>query len=575
MKIYSFGVLQLLATSTVYALDYPFDLPESITAEIKINTQQQEKYNNKLLGTNIFKFSYANEKELIRTFDPLTIRFPHGLWANWYDWHSDSTRQFGEDKVTFTNSLGETKSRTLDHLSSIKIFEASGAKVGIDGLQLLNDERLSQQGIGYDMVWTFNMSADGENGTSPLNDGSPESVARYTDLVNRGFDVTNIEMGNENFYSGQRSSIIPNVSDYVERAKSISKALKAINPNIKLSIPLLRKANTANPNYNQLLTEDKDYFDAVTVHTYVGYDPDDSNDSDEAYKTALLARVHIANSVNNFSQKVAPNKPVWLTEWGVKSGGPNAASILGMADAYLFMSENQDIYQRANWFSVNGQLNSFLVWYQKEVQPGVFRPRIKEPLEKTLFGSAHEIIRSILQDSTLLGSDLSATELENGVKSVSARAVIKDDKVTVFALNLTDRTSPFALTLDNVAYDGNATHYTMGFSSLDEERILPIAQDPLSLVSEGSSGIVLPPLSLNKIVLEDTSISAEVFDVDISTQSSSYLFELGDQVKLQASVDINGGEVASVQFFKNGDLLATDTSAPYQFDWLPTTPRYT
>ena len=572
MKISNLVALQLLIIPSSNASDYPFELPETISAEININTHQQQKYNNNLLGTNIFNFTYSNEKELIRTFAPLTIRFPHGLWANWYDWRTDSTRQFGDDRVTFTNSLGETKSRLLDHLSTIQVFESSGSKVGIDGLQELNNERLNDQGQPFDMVWTFNMSADGEDGSSPLDDGSSESVDRYMDLIDRGFTVTNIEMGNENFYPGQRSTIIPNVSDYIARAQSMSKALKAINPNIQLSIPLLRKENYANPNYNELLTESKDYFDAVTVHTYVGYDPDDNNDSNEAYKTALLARVHIANSVNNYSRQVAPNKPIWLTEWGVKSGGPNAASILGMADTYIFMSENQDIYQRANWFSVNGKLNSFLVWHQKEVQPGVFRPSVKEPLEKTLFGSAHEIIRSVLQDSTLLDSDISAVELESGVKSISARAVIKDNKIVILALNLTDKASPFTLTLDNAAYNGNVTHYAMAFSSLDEERILPIDENPLNLVSDGNKNISLAPFSFNKIVLNDTNIIADVFDVKVTTESNKYRYDVGQSINLQASVSVNEGAIDSVQFFENGDLLASDSNAPYIFTWRPSTP---
>jgi len=105
MKISNLVALQLLIIPSSNASDYPFELPETISAEININTHQQQKYNNNLLGTNIFNFTYSNEKELIRTFAPLTIRFPHGLWANWYDWRTDSTRQFGDDRVTFTNSL--------------------------------------------------------------------------------------------------------------------------------------------------------------------------------------------------------------------------------------------------------------------------------------------------------------------------------------------------------------------------------------------------------------------------------------------------------------------------------------
>lgn len=43
------------------------------------------------------------------------------------------------------------------------------------------------------------MSADGTG----FNNGSPESMAFYDDLISRGFEVKAIEMGNECFYPSQ------------------------------------------------------------------------------------------------------------------------------------------------------------------------------------------------------------------------------------------------------------------------------------------------------------------------------------------------------------------------------------
>lgn len=84
------------------------------------------------------------------------------------------------------------KTKTIDHLAQIKLKDESKSKIGIDGLAVLNSDKVNSQGKGYDMLWTFNMSADGSN----FNNGSPVTVARYNDLVSRGFEVKDIELGN-------------------------------------------------------------------------------------------------------------------------------------------------------------------------------------------------------------------------------------------------------------------------------------------------------------------------------------------------------------------------------------------
>lgn len=570
MKIATLGaMITTLFIANAHATDYPITSPEAVNASISINTNNQEKFNNRLLATNIFGFTSATQQELINIFNPNTIRFPHGLWANWYDWRTDQTRQYGGDQVNFINSLGESKTRTLDHLTSIKTFERLEQKIGIEGLTQLNNNRFQSIGTNYDMVWTFNMSADGEY-DSAVDNGSPESVARYQDLLSRGLEVKYIEMGNENFYPGQRSTIIPSVTDYIARAKVMSKDLKALNPNLQLSVPMLRKANTANPNYNELVAADSDYFDAVTVHTYVGNDPDNADDSDEAFTTALVARAYIANSVNNYTKLVAPNKPVWLTEWGVKSGGPNAASVLGMADVYMFMSENQDTYHRANWFSVNGKLNSFLQWETYIAPSGVERPRIKYPLEKTLFGSTHEIIRLALQDSILLDSTTISPELDLRVPAITARAVLKDDKTHLLVINKTNQASSFTIDIDGVTYTGSYQHNTLSFESLNEERLLAIDVDPLTVLENTQGAIILPKYSISIITLNDQSTTEDLLEITLDTDSKQYLYDINDQITFVATPSSSQTTVRSVTFEVTGQAPVLDNQAPFELVWQPT-----
>lgn len=547
LKMFLVFCFSVLTSSVVLAQDYPFILPSNIEATITINSSSQEVFNNLLLGTNTHHFSTTKEKDLINKLKPITIRFPHGLWANWYDWRRDVTRLFGEESFQYEQGVNKTiKTKTPDLLANIKIFDANNIKVGIDGLTSLNATRKAQTGKGFDMMWTFNMSADGTD----FNNGSPETVARYDDLIARGFEVKAVELGNENFYPGQRSSIIPNADDYIARAKSMSTALKAKDPNIRVSVPLLRRDSWANPNWNSDLTKDLTYFDAVTVHTYVGSDPDDANNSDEAFGTALTARIHLGNSIYNYAHKVAPNKPIWLTEWGVNSGGPNAVSVLGMADCYIFMSQNQDVFERANWFSVNGQLNSHFVWETYISPSGVERPRIKYPLEKTLFGSGYEIIRLALENTTLIDSNVEVPNLVDGVKAVNARVVTKDGKTSVFVVNLSNQDVPFHINIDGVAYTDVAVHKAIAFSKMNEERTMGIDVDPLTIISEGSEGIILPKFSINIIELSNATLStSEISQEQITTiypnpSKGEFHIKLNNGEKAQYTIySINGVEV--------------------------------
>lgn len=544
--------------------NYPFEVSDNLQAQIDINTSNQARFNNKLLATNIFRFETEQEQDFIDFFSPTTIRFPHGLWANWYDWRTDSSRVFGTESFQYKHADGSIKTKTIDHLASLKIFEVNQTKIGINGLAHLN-EKHQRKGKVFDMVWTFNMSADG----SDFDDGSPETVSRYQDLISRGFAVTDIEMGNENFYPGQRSSIIPNIENYIARAKSMSQALKALNPNIRLSIPLLRRDSWANPNWNRELTSEQDYFDAVTVHTYVGTDPDNSNNSDEAYATALTARYHLAKSVNDYALKVAPSKPIWLTEWGVNSGGANAASALGMADAYIYMSENQDIYDRANWFSVNGRLNSFVVWEEYVSPSGVLRPRIKYPLVKTAFGLTHQIVREVLENSVLLDATITTEKLSYDINAISTRAVIQDKNIVILALNLTDEPANFDILIDGKAYTGHKEHTAMTFVALDEERVLPANISPMSEVLSVDGVTRLPKLSINKIVLQDVELMQNIFDIELTTQNQIYAYDEGDKVPVVATIYSDTSEVRSVSFMEAGKIIYEDKQTPFQMDWHP------
>ena len=132
-------LLPLIIVSIIgRAQSYPFDLPNNIKATININTTSQKKFNNLLLGTNIHNFTTDSEKAFVNKFNPISVRFPHGVWSNWYDWKRDVSRVFGEEKFFYKQGENNTpKEEPIGMLSTIKIFDSHNLIVGIEIFLLL------------------------------------------------------------------------------------------------------------------------------------------------------------------------------------------------------------------------------------------------------------------------------------------------------------------------------------------------------------------------------------------------------------------------------------------------------
>lgn len=87
---------------------------------------------------------------------------------------------------------------------------------------------------------------------------------------------------------------------------------------------------------------------------------------------------------------------------------------------------------------------------------------------------------------------------------MSAEAVVKDGKVTVFAINKTNQSVPLALKIDGTVYEKGFTHKAFAFKDAGEFPVFGLNESPLADIAPGEDGIVLPPLSLNRIELSAT-----------------------------------------------------------------------
>ncbi len=139
-------VLLFFAPSLVMAQTYPFTLPATITAELNVETANTEVFKNTLLGYNIQGFDTELQKDFIRLVNPITIRFPHGVWANFYEWEDDTYQQDSYDN--------------RDHQAALDIFVNSNYTGDIDGIAALNKEKTDIGEKGFDMMWTYSINFD-------------------------------------------------------------------------------------------------------------------------------------------------------------------------------------------------------------------------------------------------------------------------------------------------------------------------------------------------------------------------------------------------------------------------------
>ncbi len=515
----------------LHAQQYPFTTPNTINASINIQTSDTEIFNNKLIGYNIEGFNTQLEKDFIKKVDPVTIRFPHGVWANFYEWQDDTYQQDSYDNGTHQNSLNV-------YVQSIKGH--------IGGIASLNtDKKNSNGGQGYDMMWTYTVNFD---------DGA-SSVARAKKDIALGLEVKAIELGNEHFWKNQRANRTATPAMYLAAATEVSNALKAEFPDIELSIPLGWRRTQED--YNNEIIGDGNYFDAITLHKYLGADPDIPGESDSAYSSLLTAKLELEEDVNWVRDNFAPGKPIWLTEWGVSAGSQvHGGACLGLADVYMYMSEHQDIFERANWFSFNRILNAMVVVDDKR--------RPVYPLQKRGYLSTYEIIQDVFRDATMHTSTVTAsaqlTTARGSVNAVNARATTKNGETKVIAVNLTDKPVTFELKFDNVVYNGQFNHEALIFEDLGVVAPVDYDSNQLQSIKQGTGAIILPPLSVSKISgISLAPLQAPTF----VTPTDFATIEPGNNIEVEATVQNGYNTMNTLELFINGVSVRSTSTPPF------------
>lgn len=528
--------ITLIISVTSFAQTYPFVLPATVTATLEVNTKAIEKANTNLLGYNYWRFKSSQDKDLARRFNPWSVRWSEG---NFYNWVTDGYNDDSWDNTSYQSVLTQQINGNL--------------KQGYGDLLSMYKELKIKNGYSFDVLFNFSVGFTTASG----------NVNRLKKYTTDGLDITDVEIGNEYFWDFFRNNTTATPEQQVVLFKANADALHLEKPDLKISIPLGWRTNQVD--YNRTVMGDKKYFDAITIHKYVGADPDIPAESDIAYSSLLTARLALIKDVD-FVRNQAPGKPVWLTEWnndGSSSG--QWAAALGATDIYLYLFGNQNIYHRSCWFSAAAAKNPFVL-----MDPFKIREP-KYPLEKTISGAMYEIVRGTFENAIMYDGIMTTAKLTTAlgsVDAVNARLVIQGGKRKILAVNLTNKDVDFTLKLDGVNLTDSFTHEAMFNRTMDDSNTLGIDENPLTLVKKGSGQITLPALSINVITLDGLVVN-ELPIVDITSPNFGSIYNFGEDIPLKANASDNKDVVKVI--FKIDDVFFTESlTAPYQSVFKPT-----
>ena len=447
-------LLFLCATPRVCpAIQYPYALPGSLSATLNVNLAKKTNFNNLLLGLNCSwpenqygsaGYNHADAQRLMVALRPSSLRYPHGVWANFYDWEVDGRRIYDEYSGTYFSAV--TKWPNL--------------RYGFPRFTTLHSN------LNFDVLFTWNICYD-----SPA-----KGVARLRDQDAKGFNTKWIELGNENFWGNQCSLAVNTIEKFVAVAKAHADALHAAKPGLKLSVPV------ADKHYKKIWNaalQTQNFYDAVSLHVYV-------MPGTNGVKQVLDAKNEILNEAR-WVRQIFPGKPIWLSEWAVKSGD-DAISVLGMSDVYLGFFEHPELFQICSYFQMN------------EHCPLILYNRTNHTHAKTSFGAAYEVIRNIFENSEIYESRINSSRITQGVEAVSAKAVIKNGRLAVFAINKTTNSIPLTLNFSGLVYTQGFSHRALVFADVNDFRKnYGLADNPLTSIAPVNGRIMLPPLSLSQI----------------------------------------------------------------------------
>ncbi len=534
-KLFFLCVIYCSGNFAFAQIAFPYDAIDldngAFNATVSINTTAGvSPFNNLLLGSNVdFNTSVArsllsrtdeidpstgqsvrrfnqgfngpNGQDFIANNDPVVLRFPQGVFANTYHWERVVDDE-GEE-------LAAADSRHI-----IDPFFINGRLISLhDSPTTVRIGYPSLRGI-FDRAISNGKPLDLLTVLSIIGNDADSNGRRWSSMIADGHDVRDMELGNEFFFRSQRSGTINTEAQWVARARDVVTNIKnranTLDRTVRFGIPISfrggdptqnQSGRDFHQNYNDAITVDESFFDAIVVHRYVteqrteGIEPEDL--TAQSLRN-LISASEIMNQTLTYckTQVSADKNSIWLTEWGV-SGSETAAigaSFLGTADIYShIITDNERLeVERVNWFSAVGANQQYTV----------SGSNANVVIGTTGYGDVYGILRDNLKNANVF-NDVSVTAPSlrvGGVaqegKSIHVLSVERADGTPRFII--TNKTNAMARVFVNRG-DIRETFTNYSASGVRWEHLGSTTSTPYSNQENDVDAILVPPYSVIKV----------------------------------------------------------------------------
>lgn len=270
-----------------------------------------------LFGTNVEWINHGNgvwmpdenafEPDILRLTEALgvtLIRFPGGVFSDYYDWRDGVGPQSERNK---TPHLPGDKSGGSRHTFGTDEVLAFAERVGAEVLITVNAGNGTPE-LAADWVRYVN----GENGDDPRS-----QRVRYW------------EVGNELYMEGDLSGAEMSPEEYAETFLAFARAMRAVDPEIELGAVGLKNYGryrfNAHDDWNEVVLREAGHeIDFMAIHN--AYSPvtgDDGPAPEQVYRAAMAAPVLVEQNLRDTAAQIdrlVPDRSdeigIGVTEWG-------------------------------------------------------------------------------------------------------------------------------------------------------------------------------------------------------------------------------------------------------------------
>jgi hypothetical protein len=255
-----------------------------------------------------FKYDDPDFRNIIKLTGVTTLRYPGGTSGSLFDWQ---TNQFVADDVLL--SYGP-KSWHIRHMDMKK-------RIAQSPLNTFSADNFAAmcKALNIEPVWIPN----------PVTVSPESNVQFFEHLKANNITCNFVEMGNE-CSGGAFWKPFPRGSDYANAIRPVMQRIRQLYPDAKIAVVAnghnvmqMKKAqeesgsaDVRGETWNELIMADRQYFDAIILHSY-GISPDRLREySPDQWASLTLAYPGAyMNAVADMSRKLYDATPVWLTEY--------------------------------------------------------------------------------------------------------------------------------------------------------------------------------------------------------------------------------------------------------------------